>query len=308
MHICLGTTPTVQQTMIFDRVVEDEVNRATEVRRSSAGKPINVARVLHTLGEPVTLCVPLGGDTGRFILANIAAEGIDHDCIESPNPTRTCVTIIDRHSGNVTELVEEHAPVTPKIPPQLLAKLRAYLPQSRSLILSGTLASGAGDDFYAECCRAVQGKVPIILDAKGESLLRALPLHPLVVKPNRSELSATIGIQIKDDSSLRRAVMELVSRGAQWVVMTNGKEGAVASDGKAFWRIPAIPVKAISPIGSGDSFSAGLATDVVAGREVPEACLLAAACAAANTLIPGAGYLRLEDVHALRKLARMEKM
>ena len=58
-----------------------------------------------------TVCVPLGGDTGRFIREELAVSGVDHDSVESPNPTRTCVTIIDRHDGTVTELVEEHAAI-----------------------------------------------------------------------------------------------------------------------------------------------------------------------------------------------------
>ena len=77
----------------------------------------------------------------------------------------------------------------------MLGKLKAHLPKCRSLILSGTLAPGAGEDFYAECCRVAGSGLPIILDARGEALLRALPLHPLVVKPNRAELAGTMGIE-----------------------------------------------------------------------------------------------------------------
>ena len=65
MHFCLGTTPTVQQTMIFERVLGDEVNRAVEVRRASAGKAVNVGRVLHTLGEAAMVCGPVGGRYGK---------------------------------------------------------------------------------------------------------------------------------------------------------------------------------------------------------------------------------------------------
>jgi 1-phosphofructokinase family hexose kinase len=308
MHFCLGTTPTVQQTMIFDHVVPDEVNRAVEVRRSAAGKPINVARVLHTLGDPAMLCVPLGGDTGRFILADFAAAGIPHDCVDSPHPTRTCVTVIDRKAATVTELVEEHAPLPQQMAGQLLAILSKHLPHCRSVILSGTVAPGAGDDFYADCCRAAAGAdASVILDAHGQPLLRALPFHPLIVKPNRAELASTIGKEINDDPSLRQAMIDLLRRGAQWAIITLGRNGAVASDGKSFWRVPALQVPAISPIGSGDAFSAGLASGIAAGRDVPQACLLAAACAAANTLLPGAGFLRLEDVHRLEPLARIQK-
>ena len=42
MHLCLGTTPTVQQTMLFNHVEVDEVNRAIEIRRNASGKPVNV--------------------------------------------------------------------------------------------------------------------------------------------------------------------------------------------------------------------------------------------------------------------------
>ncbi|MGA2443032.1 MAG: hexose kinase [Tepidisphaeraceae bacterium] len=308
MHLCLGTTPTVQQTMIFDRVVPDEVNRAVEVRRAPAGKPINVARVLHTLGDPAMVCVPLGGDTGRFILADFVASGIAHDCVESPHPTRTCVTVVDRKAATVTELVEEHAPLAGQTPGQLLAILTKHLPHCRSVILSGTVAPGAGDDFYADCCRAAAaGNVPVILDAHGEPLRRALRFHPLIVKPNRAELAAMIGKGINDDAALRHAMIDLVRRGAQWAIITMGRNGAVASDGKTFWKVPALEVPAISPIGSGDAFSAGLASGLAAGRDIPQACLLATACAAANTLVPGAGFLRLEDVHRLEPLARIQK-
>jgi 1-phosphofructokinase family hexose kinase len=307
MHFCLGTTPTVQQTMIFERVLGDEVNRAVEVRRASAGKAVNVGRVLHTLGEAAMVCGPVGGDTGRFVREELSACGVDHDFVESENPTRTCVTVIDRHAGTVTELVEEHAAISAGVREEMLGRLKKHLPRCRSLILSGKLAPGAGDDFYAECCRMAGRGMPIILDGRGEALLRALPARPLVVKPNRAELAATMGAEISDDAGLRRAMMMLAERGAQWMVITMGKMGAIVSEGKAFWKIPAIEVKAISAIGSGDAFSAGLAAGIVAGQEIPEACRLGAACAAANTLIAGAGFLREEDVRRLESVVRVEK-
>jgi len=304
MHLCLGTTPTIQQTMIFQKVVPDEVNRASEVRRASAGKPVNVGRVLYTLGEDAIVCVPLGGDTGRFIAEELTAYGVQIDAVPAPHPTRTCVTVIDQHDGTVTELVEEHAPISPQVRAAMLSRLQTHLPNCRSLVLSGTLAPGAGDDFYAECCRLAVG-LPIVLDAKGEALMRALPQRPMIVKPNRAELAATLGIDPNDDAALRRVMVELIGRGARWVIITMGKRGAVVSDGKSFWKMGAIEVPAISAIGSGDAFSAGLASAVAAGRDVPDACRLAAACAAANTLIPGAGFLRLDDVKRLEPLAKL---
>lgn len=308
MHLCLGTTPTVQQTMIFDRVAPDEVNRAVEVRRGASGKPINVARILHTLGTQTMLCVPLGSDTGRFIRQELQEAGIPNDCVEVSRPTRTCVTIIDRASDTATEFVEEAQPMSANESKQMLQKLGSHLPRAKMLILSGTLAAGVSADFYADCCAAAkESAVPVILDAKGEALLRALPLNPLLVKPNRAELAVTLGVNLDTDASLREAIIGLRRKGAQWIGITMGRQGAVLSDGSQFWKIPAVEVDAISPIGSGDAMAAGIAAAIVDEKDMLEACRLGAAAAAANTLVPGSGMLRLEDVRRLEPLARIEK-
>ena len=53
--------------MRFRRLALDQVNRATEVLESPAGKSVNVAQVLATLGKEVIATGFLGGDSGRFI-------------------------------------------------------------------------------------------------------------------------------------------------------------------------------------------------------------------------------------------------
>jgi sugar/nucleoside kinase (ribokinase family) len=74
-----------------------------------------------------------------------------------------------------------------------------------------------------------------------------------------------------------------------------------------YWKIPAIDVPAISPIGSGDAFAAGLASSLAKGLSVPDACLLASACAAAITLSPRLrASSSIEDVQKLEPLARVE--
>jgi len=294
--------------MIFAGVTPDEVNRAIETRRGASGKPINVARVLHSLGEKAMLCIPVGGDTGRFIRADLDASGIAHDCVESKAPTRTCVTVIDRSTNRATELVEESGPLSADESAQMLAKFQKHLPACRIAVLSGTLAGGVSEDFYADCCRVAEKLgVPVILDARGDALARALAWRPLVVKPNRRELAGMMGMAIDDDASLRQAMIGLQRQGAQWVIITMGRAGAVACDGVSFWRIPAIEIDVVSAIGSGDAFAAGLASALAAGRDVLQACRLAAACAAANALVVGAGILRVEDVRRLEPLAVVER-
>jgi tagatose 6-phosphate kinase len=298
--ICLGTTPCIQRTLLFDSVRVDEVNRTSESLRHASGKPLNVARVLHTLGEKPLACVPIGGISGEFLKRDLDKSGIAHRLIEVASETRTCSTVIDRLAGTATELVEESGPLTRTEVDRLLDALSESRADAAMLILSGSIAPGVPADFYAECCSA---DIAVILDARGEALRRALDRRPRIVKLNRLELADTLGVKIEDETSLRAAMREVNRMGATWVVVTSGKAGASASDGREFWKIPAIPIDAISPIGSGDAFAAGLASAVLQGREIPDACRLASAAAAANALVPGAGVLRLEDVRRLEKLA-----
>ena len=200
MHLCLGTTPALQRSMIFQRLRTGQVNRAAEVRLGASGKSINVARVLTLLGEDATATGFLGGDSGAFLRRDMDAAHIRHDFVPVAAPTRTCVTIIDRAGPTVTELVEEAGAVSPAEASAMLAKFRALLPQAKMLLLSGSLAAGVDEHFYADCSRAARAAgVPVIIDAKGAPLRHAIAHRPMIVKLNSMELAETLSIATETD-------------------------------------------------------------------------------------------------------------
>ena len=123
MIICLGTTPTVQRTMTFTQLHVGDVNRAKSVTETASGKSLNVARVLHTLGEPLIATGFVGGDSGAFIREDLTRAGIAHDFVSVGPKTRTCVTVIDEAAGAATELIEESKRVEEEAFERLSAKL-----------------------------------------------------------------------------------------------------------------------------------------------------------------------------------------
>jgi tagatose 6-phosphate kinase len=120
-----------------------------------------------------------------------------------------------------------------------------------------------------------------------------------LVKPNRSELAATVKGQLKDEAETRRAMREVCERGAQRVVVTAGQEPTLAFDGKIFWRVSSPRIEAVNPIGSGDAFTAGLVARLVRGDDLGEACRWGAAAGAANALTFLPGEVNREDVERL---------
>jgi len=289
--LALGTTPTLQRTLRFDHLRSGEVNRASSVAEYASGKPINVARVAIALGHDSHVLVPLGGARGESVRLDMAAAGIQGDLVASGVETRLCITAIDDSSRIATELVEEHAPLPPHIGDRLLEHLERRFAEARCLVLTGSLAPGIARDFYATAIRMARSAgVSTLLDASGEPLRAALGERPDIVKINRAELSDTLGRAVAP-SEVPGAMRELQGRFGGWLVVTDGAAGSYAGNGPELWRLNTPRVAALSPIGSGDAFSAGLAAAIVDGLEIPEGCRRGAACGAANALSPLAGHL-----------------
>jgi tagatose 6-phosphate kinase len=302
MIIFLSTTPALQRTMIFPRLAVDAVNRATQVIEYASGKNINGARVARALGEAVVATGVLGGETGRRIAADLDTAGIARDFIDVSPPTRMCVTAVDRAAGTATELIEEAAEIADDDGDRLLNKLGDLMEEADVLVLSGKLAPGVGNAFYARCVRlAREVDVPTVLDARGEPLRLALAEHPTIIKPNRSELAETVGLdRFETDDQFKDAIRDSISGGAQWVVVTQGAKDTIVSDGRSFHAIETPRVKVVNPIGSGDSLAAGLAVGLRRGMDVLNACVLGVACGAANAMTELAGHVSREDVERLQ--------
>jgi tagatose 6-phosphate kinase len=307
--LCIGTTPAAQRVMIFRKLTPDTVNRAVTTLDGVAGKAINVAKVLKVLGEHPVATGFLGGERGEFLRAAMAEKHIESDFVTVKAPTRQCITVIDESAGTHTELVEESRPVKPADFGKFMAVVWRRIADCRAVVMSGTIASGCPATLYHDCARLAENAGAIsVVDAQGTALTGALKAKPGLVKPNRPELAATVGRELKSDTDVMRAMRELCERGAQRVIVTAGREPALAFDGKIFRRIVSPRIKAVNPIGSGDAFTAGVVWRLLRGDDLGEACRWGAAAGAANALTPLPGELNRKDVNRLAKEVRVRRI
>ena len=304
MILCIGTTPTVQRTMTFDRLAIDDVNRAREVHEHASGKSVNVARVLGVLGVEALAIGFAGGRRGEALLADMTAAGVAHDFVRTSRETRLCTTVIDRATGEATELVEEAPAASAREWEELAAKIEARAGGAGAIVYSGTLAPGAPADF---CDRWI-GRAPLVLlDAKGEPMRRVLASRGgrVIAKLNRDELAQTLGHPLGTDAALLDA-MRRAAPADGWLVVTMGKAGAAACGGGEILRVTSPPIRPVSAIGSGDAFTAGLLAGL--DRGIDEALRLACACGVANALTPYSGYVRRADVDRVVDEVKVERI
>ncbi len=309
MILCIGTTPATQRVMVFRKLTLDAVNRAVTTLDGTAGKSINVAKVLKALGEQPVAAGFLGGDRGEQLRADLEGRGIELDFVKVAARTRQCTTLLDTSAGTQTELVEESQPVTPADYDELMRIIRRRVQGCRAVVMSGTITPGGPVDLYFRGAQmAHEAGAITLVDAQGLALREALRAKPGLVKPNRSELAATLGRELKDEAAVMAAMRELCQHGAQRVAVTAGKGPGRAFDGQRWWRFHAPQIDAVNQIGSGDAFTAGLVCRRLRGDDLGEACRWASAAGAANALTLLAGDVRSEDVEQLAARTSVEPL
>jgi 1-phosphofructokinase family hexose kinase len=279
--------PALQRTLVFPHVEIGEVNRAVERHQTGAGKAVNMAVSLATLGTPVCVTGFNGGAPGRFVAAYARARGVRPAFTRlAAGVTRTCTTVLDAGAGVSTELVEEGPEPDAAAWDAFARRNRRLAARAKLLAISGTLPPGVADDFYAPFVQiAVAAGVPAVIDSHGGGLLRALPHGPLLVKLNARELGRTWGTTCDDEAAILAAAERVRAAGARWVWVTQGGRPAylLGARGAVRFDLPAITVN--NPIGSGDCAAAGFIHAWLAnGGVVADAVRAGLGCGMANAL------------------------
>jgi tagatose 6-phosphate kinase len=257
------------------------VNRVASVTARAGGKGINVARVLHALGEDAVACCLLGGATGEAVRADLDLESV---IVPIAGETRRTITVVD--DDGATGFWEPGPAISGDEWAAFLAAFDALA--ADAIVLSGSLPRGVPADAYAQLIE--RARAPVILDADGEALRLGAAAGPAIVKPNRAELERFGG-----DAGA------LLAAGAGAVVVTLGDEGLVAFTSSG--RFEATPPEVVSgnPTGAGDAVAAALARGLVAGVPWPELLPDAAALGAAAVAAPVAGAFDRAVYERLRR-------
>ena len=300
MILAAGLTPAWQQIMRFTRLQPGEVNRAAEVHWCASGKAINVGMALASLGAASHTLSPAGGWSGQAMRAEFESRQISATWTPTQTPTRVCTTILNDADGSSTELVENAAPMSEAELRDFRTQYHVRGVQAALAVFTGSLPKETPPTFYQTLLQATP--CPVVLDARGPELLAALACKPRVVKPNREELALTVGRPLRDREDLLAAMRELIERGAQSVIVTEGKADVWVMEGNDAWELspPEVP-DVVNPIGCGDCFAAGLAWGLMHGESLLDAARLGIAAASDNLtqLLPA--RLSIERVEGWRK-------
>jgi 1-phosphofructokinase family hexose kinase len=309
--VFVAANPSIDRLLEVGSIEPGAIHRPDRVVVVPGGKGLNAARAAKALGGSVVAVAVLGGHAGTWIAERLAELGVATRTIDVESETRTCVSILDRSTGRLTEFYEPGLAVPAGAIASMQAVVRDELEQADvgALAISGSLPAGAPGDGYARLVAAARERgAATIVDSHGDALEAALAARPTVVKVNAAEVADAVGMPVDGPSSAATAAGRLREAGAGSVVVTLGRDGAVACDEAGCSHLWSTAAAGSYPVGSGDAFLGGLAVALVAGDALVDAATHGMAAGMANARLPGAGVLDLATVDELRSTIQVVRL
>ena len=296
MILCVNLNAAIDKTAVINTFQLGQIHRPELIKMLPGGKGCNVARALKLLGEDPVVTGWVGGTAGQFIENGLQQEGIGTDFVYTDFESRTCLSILDSSSQVLTEIYEKGDGVPPEKVGEMLALFEATVGKYTAVTLSGSMPPGVPTDFYAQLIHlAHKAGVPAFLDSSKEALLQGVAAKPFLIKPNETEVAVLAQRELTSLADFAQAAVEISTRYETIVVLSLGKEGAIAAQGETAVHVQNPIVEAKSAVGSGDSLLAGLVVGFGNGRSLAESVRVGVAAGTANTLMLGAAQFTRQD-------------
>ena len=279
MIYTITANPSMDYVLSLEHLDLGEVNRTDNTYRFAGGKGINVSRILGNLGIDSVAWGFIGGPAGEFIRDKLDESEIKTSLTNIEDDTRINVKI---KADKETEINGLGPTITSEEKKQFMDNF-TKLKEGDIVIASGSVPPSLGEDFYPKVIKStIEHKAQFVVDTTGKSLIDILPTHPLLVKPNRSELSGMFHVQLNEISDVVHYGKKLLKMGAQHVIVSMGRDGAVLITPKHIYQSIPIKITIKNSVGAGDSMVAGFVGKYHETKDALESFKLGIACGSAT--------------------------
>ena len=238
--------------------------------QAPGGKGANQAVAAARAGrERVVFLAAVGDDAfGRASLQNLAGENLDCTYIKSlaGHASGVALIMVDERGENAISVAGgANLALRPEdvdaVPDDVFRRAKVFLACFESPL----------DAVRRVLERARSaGLITVLNPAPALPIDEVRDLLPQVdvLTPNEREAQALTGVEVDSNESAIRSARKLLEMGCKSVIVTLGKDGAVAVDAQRQTTIAAREVTAIDTTAAGDCFSGALAVALAEGQEL----------------------------------------
>ncbi len=300
MILTVTLNPAIDIVAPVKKLNAGSVSRTKTIYSYPGGKGTNVSRALSALGADTFATGFVGIRDSRETSHFLSHHNVDSDFVTCTGSNRICLLITDT-SVRACETVinsESDIDITKKEISLLLKKLGVLSKKSSHVVLSGSLPVSLPADFYRTAVETTRDNAAVLLDTSSKYLMHGIKGRPQILKQNIHELESAFNVKLEGKAALKKFIVKISSKyGVPVIIVTLNEKGAVLFDRGSFLFYPALKVKyLVSPVGSGDAFSAGLVYGLSKGMDMEKSCKWAVAAAAANLERLGSCFIDRKNV------------
>ena len=180
--------PSLDKTVTVDKLVLEEANRWTSMRRDPGGKGINVSRVVHELRGRTIAYGFMGGIDGEIIKQLLSKQGVPFDFTSIKGEIRSNLIITNLGNKSQTRIDAPGPTILKSEMGSLIGKLTHLEPKPNYLVLAGSIPPGVPDDIYKTLIDTANKQgIKTVLDSDEKWLKEGIKAKPYVIKPNVHE-------------------------------------------------------------------------------------------------------------------------
>ncbi len=261
---------------------EGMVNRTSEEKFLAGGKGLNVSVVLANLGVVNTALGFTAGFVGDIIEEMTNVPGLKCDFIRlGSGVSRINVKIKAEHETEINGRGPDIGDIELKVFYEKLDKLK----DGDILVLAGSVPASMPKNVYCDIMEFLSNKhIRTVVDATGELLVSTLKYKPFLIKPNLAELEEIFKIKLFGDEAIIDCAKRLIGMGAENVIVSMGKDGAImVTENGDVLRCAAPEGKRVNTTGAGDSMVAGFIAGYIEKNDYEYALGLGICAGSAST-------------------------
>ena len=294
MILTITANPSLDVAYHLEKFNIDDVTRIDSASKHAGGKGIHVGYVLSELGEKVIYSGFVGDKFGEFIEEDLRQKGHESRFIKIKEPTRNCIAIL--HEGKQTEILEAGPTISKAERDEFINKLDEISADCSVISMSGSLPKGLDSSFYKEIIAYGKSHDKFVaVDTSGKTLKDVVnvEIKPDLIKPNETEVADLLGEEITKDN-IKEALKKAPLSEIEYVIVSLGKDGAVVKAGDRVFKASVPEVKAINPVGSGDSSLAGAIFAIDQGKSAEDVIKTSMTCGLLNVLTEEIAHIEIE--------------
>ena len=230
MILTVCPNPCIDCTLEIEDFRVGRLNRLEDKIENTSGKALNTAVGIKRLGGDCLASGFMFETGGRRFERFLKNEGVPYDFVWMEGNVRVNYKIIDGKSM-MTEINDKGDYVSTAGRKELLSKVTSLSESADTVVISGSLPSGVESDYYFKLIKSVPEGKRIIIDCAGEDLKQSLRAGVYMIKPNLYELENYFGRHITSIEEIKECAVELTGSGAQRVMVSLGRSGAIYTDG-----------------------------------------------------------------------------